>query len=345
MDARTESRSSTPRKPRWMRGDVAVPVLVLLVFCAGQTVLQIARSRAAAPSSAERIYAMLVEWGVEVSGLVPPVDQAEVDRRIERLWSDDGEVRVLAACWLAARGLRDTGDQIAASMTDSGTRRPCQLAHSLGKLGDDQWIDELLVAATQPSNADLRACAAIALTDIASKRAVDALLEITREDPTRTFAVRALGEIGDPRAIDHLRWLEARASTAGQRLTAENALERVETLAQPDPIPALLQRVQQSATRRSIDEWALRHVARYADPRGIEPLSRLFVEPSRTRRTRELLAAVLLAHGDDGRVALANAADLPAFDGREIALVALSLGRAGGPARLATAASDDAASP
>jgi len=343
MDARAQS-TSPQRGRRRLRSGKAFPVLILLVFCAGQAALRLSRSWADAPSSAERIYATLVEWGVDDSGLVPPADQTEIDRRVQQLWSDDGEVRVRAAHWLAARGLRDAGDQIAASMADPGTQRPCQRAHSLGKLGDDQWVDELLIAAKQPDNTDLRTCATIALTDIASSRAVDALIELTREDPSRTFGVRALGEAGDQRALDHLLWLRGQATSSGQRRAIETVIGRVEVLSQPDPASELLRRVEASAADQRIDEWALRHLARRADPRCVERLSRVFVKQHQGRRTRELLAAALLAHGSEGRHALARAARLTMPDVREIASIALSLRSQDGSARLALT-SDHGAKP
>lgn len=321
------ARRTSPDRPRnrlkRLRGGVRFPVLVLIAFSFALGAWQLAQSWGDAPSRGERIYAKLVEWGVDAQGLVPPVDQAEIDRRVEELWSDDGEVRVRAARWLAARGIRDTGGQIAASMTDPGTLRPCQLAHSLGKLGDDQWVDALLVAAKQPSNTDLRTCAAIALSDIASPRAVDALTELTREDPSRTFGVRALGEAGDPRALGHLRWLRGRAASAGQRQTIELAIERVELLSRPDPVPGLLGRLERSVSGARIDEWALRHLARRGDQRCVAPLSRMFADPGNSTRTREMLAAALLAHQSEGFDALAYAADTAGAETRGIASIAL----------------------
>jgi len=330
MSNRTETDSGVDsrtvcRKPRGRRNGGAILVIVFIAFCVGQAALQIARSRAEAPSSAERIYAARIEWGVDAPGLVPPVDEAEVERRIAQLWSDNGEVRVRAARWLAARGIRGSGDQIAASMTDQGTLRPCQLAHSLGKLGDDQWVDELVVAAKQPSNADLRTCAAIALTHIASARAIDALIDLTHEDPSRTFAVRALGEAGDPQALEHLRSLRSRAVKPSQRLTIELAIERVELLDQPDPVPHLVRRVEQSAHGQRVNEWALRHLARRSDSRSVEPLARLLSEPDHDVRTRELIAAALLAHGGEGRVALDHIAHTTTPGMRHVASSALSL--------------------
>jgi len=312
-------------KSRWLRCSGSFPVIVFVAFCVGQTALQITRSRAEAPSSAERIYAALIEWGVESPGLLPPVDEAEVDRRIAQLWSDNGEVRVRTARWLAARGLRGSGDQIAASMADPGTSRPCQLAHSLGKLGDDQWVDELLVAAKQPSNTDLRTCAAIALTHIASTRAIDALIGLTRDDPSRMFAVRALGEAVDPQALEHLRWLRSRAAKPSQRMTIELAIERVELLAQPDPVPHLVRRVERSTHDMRVNEWTLRHLARHSDSRNVQPLARLFSEPDHDIRTRELIAAALLAHGGEGRAALDHIAGTKTPDMRNVASTALSL--------------------
>lgn len=314
------------RMPKFLRADAVFPILILLVFTGGLSARQLLRARADAPSSAERIYATVVEWGADASGLVPPASDAEIDRRIAQLWNSDGEVRVRAARWLSVRGLRDTGDEIAASMADPGTQRPCQLAHSLGKLGDEQWVDDLLIAATQPENMDLRTCATIALADIASPRAVDALIELTREDPSRVFAVRALGETGDRRALEHLRRLLDESRRTPNRRTIEIAIERVELLSQAHPWPDLVRRVEASADRGRIDEWALRHLVRLNDPRSIEPLARQLATPTHSRRTHELLAAALLAHGTQGQQALATASRSGAQpDVRAVAQIALGL--------------------
>lgn len=327
---------------KFIRAEAAFPILILLVFTGGLSARQFLRARADAPSSAERIYATLVEWGADASGLVPPADDAEIDRRVAQLWNSDGEVRVRAARWLAMRGLRDTGDEIAASMADPDTQRPCQLAHSLGKLGDEQWVDELLVAATQPENTDLRTCATIALADIASPRSVDALIELTREDPSRVFAVRALGETGDRRALEHLRRLLDEASRAPNRRTIELAIERVELLSQADPWRDLVRHFEESARRGRIDEWTLRHLVRLNDPRSIEPIARQFTAPAHSRRTREILAAALLAHGTDGQNALdiaSRSAGHPSV--YEVAQIALSLRSQREPSSRLAASTDE----
>lgn len=331
MTPRAHSSSTSGQRPVGgaIRGAI-LPVLVLSVFCAGQIAWQLARNHADAPSSAQRIYAALVEWGADASDLLPPVDEPEIDRRMALLWSDDSEERVRAAHWLAARGIRRAGGQIAASMADPGTQRPCQLAHSLGKLGDDQWVDELLVAAKQPYNTDLRTCATIALKDIASVKAVGALIELVRGDPSRLLAVQALGQMGDPRALEQLRSLRSRATSEGQHRTANLAIERIELLLKPDPIPELFRRIEDSAAGGSIDEWALRQVVRRGDARCAESIARLFVVPGYSRRTRELLAAALLSCGNDGRDALARAMRDGRDEAREIASIALSLRRQNG---------------
>jgi len=299
------ARNSNRQQPK--RVEIAVVTVLLVLFSGGGFALQYSRARAMEPTTAERIYATLTEWGVNTVGITPPTDASEIDRRIEQLRSDMSEQRVEAARWLASRGISEAGDEIVACLSDTRTLRPCQLAHSLGKLGGDRWAGELLAAANQTDNRDLQSCAAIGLTYLASSRAVQGLIDVTRDDPSRMFAIEALGEIGDPRALDHLRRLRERAMSPSQRRTITTAIERIGTLSQPDPIPDLLSRVTRSAQDQRIDTWALRHIARIADGRSVATLARLFKAPAISRDSRDKLAAALLSHGTDGLAALRQA--------------------------------------
>jgi len=194
-DERRKSDSS--RRARATTSRVIVPLLLLLGFGAAQVARQYHQAGAQAPTSAQRIYAALVEWGADSSDLIPPVDQADIDRHLAQLRSRNGEDRVRAARWLAARGVRDAGNEIAASMLDPGTLRPCQLAHSLGHLGDERWVGELVAAANQTGNTDLRVCATMGLRSLASDQACEAIIDLARSGEAPGAAIEALGIIGD----------------------------------------------------------------------------------------------------------------------------------------------------
>lgn len=131
-----------PEQQREGKRSGVAPLTALIASFA--IVLQAAQWRAAAeaaPSAPERIAATLVRWGVAVEGVAPPVDPEARARHEQLLSSDIGEERVRAARWLAARGVRSAGARIVDAMNDPGTMRPCQLAHSLGSLGDERWVD------------------------------------------------------------------------------------------------------------------------------------------------------------------------------------------------------------
>lgn len=130
------------------------------------------------PDLEQQIAAKLVSWGVAPDGMRLPVSDEAVDRHIRMLQSPIGEKRVRAARWLSARGVRRGEEAIAEAMTDPGTARPCQLAHELGGLGSNRWVDTLANAARNPSSTDLRVCATIALGKVASPKAVQALSEV-----------------------------------------------------------------------------------------------------------------------------------------------------------------------
>ena len=70
----------------------------------------------------------------------------------------------------------------------------------MGELGDDRWVDELIAATRQTSNTDLRVCATIALGDLQSLKAVEALIESYRNDGL--FALNALSRIADPTTLE-----------------------------------------------------------------------------------------------------------------------------------------------
>jgi len=305
-------------------GRMRLPLILLLALGAVQMGWRHLQSSADAPTRSQRIYAMLVEWGAETSGLSPPVSQAEIDQRTAQLWTQDSETRVLAAQWLADRGVRRAGDQIAAAMRDPGTLRPCQLAHSLGHLGDERWVDELVAAAGQTRNTDLRVCATMGLRSLASDRAGEALLELARSGEAPTTAIEALGIIGDADALPLLRDVARSDAGALRRAAAETAIRRIEIFNSADPIPALLDHLDESLRRGRADEWALRTLARRGDARAAEHLAFLLRQAENPAPDSERRAAALLALGESGRQALV---EIAATDSRRhsVAREALSL--------------------
>jgi len=301
------------------------------VFCVLSMSVQVARTSSLEPEAASRIYATLTEWGVEASGVGAPADASEIRAHIRALESPHSEKRVRAARWLADHGIQRAGGQIAASMRDPGTLRPCQLAHSLGRLGDERWVDVLVSSAKQRGNTDLRTCSAIALAHLASSRAVDDLIGITRDDPSRIFATKALAAAADPESRDHLRWLASSSSSAAVRRIARRGIERIALLQAEDPIAALLERARAAASADDVDEWTLRQLARRPNARSAEVLSDLFRDRQRSSREREVIAATLIAIGEPGHRALGELALGGRQGGAGVARAALGLIRERSP--------------
>lgn len=298
--------------------------LVLGVFVCAMTAAQVIRSRVEQPTQAQRIAAILVSWGLSPPGLAIPVDQRDIEVQIDLLRSPVGEDRVRAAHWLAARGVRGAGEAIATAMADPVTGRPCQLAHALGRLGDERWADNLVRAANQRSNTDLRVCATIGLRSLASDRTVDALIEISRSGTARATAIESLGMIGHSAAVPHLRSIAQSGADARERLAAETALRRIEILSADDPVPALQQQLQQFQRRGHVDGWAVRWLAIKGDHRAVGVLTSSLTKRGMSASDREQAAAALLALGQRGGDSLRTIASASS-PGRAEARAALSL--------------------
>ena len=271
-----------------------------LVFCCVVGVIavfqHIARERQA-PDYKQRIYATLVSWGVSLDGMGLPVSREEIDRHVALLWSDIGEQRVQAAAWLASRGVRQAGPAIAASMKDEGTYRPCQLAHSLGFLGDDRWVESLADATQHPKNADLRMCATIALGELGSPKAVGALIDAHRRQAVGNDALMALGNIADPFALQYLHSVAQAPRNRFERRTALAAIERIALMQQEDPAALLIGRVRRSSQHGPLDGWAVRKLVRLGDPRAAEVFQQAFLVGSSNETELVILAAAMLSQG------------------------------------------------
>lgn len=309
-------------QPGALRGLCGLIAAFALVMILGQEIA----TRRAAPATNVRIAATLVSWGLAIDGLSVPVSTDEIDRHIAQLKSPDGEERVRAANWLASRGVREAGPNIAAAMADAGTLRPCQLAHSLGRLGDDQWTGMLVVAAKQTRNLDLGACATIALCEIAAPSSVDALIDLCQAGSSRWTTLEALGRIGDPSALGFLQSVAASPRDEAERKVALLAIERIELMQSSDLVPDLVARVRKAHAGARLDSWAVRAIAKREDVRGVPALQEALSRPQVASDDRILLAAGLLALGEEGLTALREIVDAqPQSRAGLTALAALSL--------------------
>ena len=139
-------------------------VIILLFFLMlAVHLIRIVQTKLHSPNDQQLIAATLISWGIQNLNLQPRVNEKEIQNHIENLSSPITEERVKAGYWLAERGIRDASRYIADAMVDERTRRPCQLAKSLGALGNKMYASPLVDAAKQDHNADLRVCATIAL--------------------------------------------------------------------------------------------------------------------------------------------------------------------------------------
>lgn len=282
---------------------------LVVAFSLAMSLGQFIATKRAAPDTSIRIAATLVSWGLTTDGLSVGVSADEIDRHVASLRSRDGEERVRAADWLASRGVRDAGPQIAAAMADAGTWRPCQLAHSLGQLGDEQWVGTLVAAAKQPRNLDLQACATLALCEIASPSSVDALIDLCRLDSSRSMALEALGRIGDLSALEFLRSVATSPRDETERKVARRAVERIELMQRADPVPLLVARLETLGRGGRLETWAVRALARLHDARAIPALLDALRHPQISTNERIVAAAGLLAHGEAGAAALQQIVD------------------------------------
>jgi len=276
------------------------------------------------PDASQRIAAIIVSWGVALEDSQPPVDRESVDRHLRLLRRGQGEQRIEAARWLASHGVREAAGPIARAMEDPLTTRPCQLAHSLGRLGDGRWSDQLVRAANQSYNRDLQICATIGLKKLASRQTVEALIDLAQHGTARTTAIEALGVIGDARATPDLREIVNSSTNRFERRAARTALQRIERLNRKDPVPALLARLKASLDDGHVNEWALRWLANKADERAVPRLVSYLNRSTVSTKQREYLAAALLAHDKAGISALRHVADSDS-PGRGVAQSALSL--------------------
>jgi len=300
-------------------------VLLLSLVSVALGATQIVSRRWSSTNTEQQIVAALASWGLSLDGIVVPVDPAEIEEHLAELFSPISEVRVQAADWLASRGIRSSAAYIAAAMDDPGTLRPCQLAKSLGSLGDDQWTDKLIAATQQRSNVDLRVCATIALGELQSPRAIDALIDLYRNSGAPTTALNALSRIADPTTLGFLQTVAQSPRNRSEHVLATQAIERIEVMQQPDPVAALIDRLRRQVRRGRINQWPIRKLATLQDQRAVPAMKEAFLAAERCEQ-RVWLAASMLVHGDTGRAALRDLSQSPAAT-EDAARAALNLTR------------------
>ncbi len=306
------------------------PVCVLTVGLVSSEILSNWRLRSEPPDDRQSIAAMLVSWGLDPKNVAARPDDGETARWVAKLDSPDSVERVRASWWLGARGVCSAGPAIAAALTDVGTGRPCQLAHQLGRLGDDRWVPLLLDAAGQRSNTDLQVCALLALGELASVRATDGLIRLYRQDATAMSALSALGEIADPQSADFLRTVAARPRSDDERRLAAQALERIGILIARDPVPALIHLATAESGSRRVNVWAVRQLVILGDSRAVAALAASLAQPDLFQEHRIMLAAALTTFGRPGTAALRSAA-FPE-EAQSVVIAARSFCRDVGPA-------------
>lgn len=135
-----------------------------------------------------------------------------------------------------------------------------QAARVLGEKGGEDDVETLLAGLDEATDDELRGQIVLALGDIGSTQAVDALLEIAGNDSEprllRGYAADSLGRIGDERAVDVLKEM-VRAEDAIVRAYAVSSLSRYDD---PSVEPTLMAALRDSVWR--VRQFALQGVAR-----------------------------------------------------------------------------------
>ncbi len=195
-----------------------------------------------------------------------------LDKVINELKSSSAEQR-----WDAADELVLRKDPLAvaaiidAMLDPGGTRRVCVMARALGHFKDPRALSALTEAAFDKNNRDLRLCAiqslgmigdpkvvpdlikalsshnmpiaaANALAQLGDERAVNALIEFSKQnEPLRLWMIAALGELGNASAIQYLQQVEASDTKRSIKRAAHEALWKISSLSVQQPQRALQQ--------------------------------------------------------------------------------------------------------
>ncbi|MFO7782531.1 MAG: HEAT repeat domain-containing protein [Spirochaetia bacterium] len=135
-----------------------------------------------------------------------------------------------------------------------------EAARVIGEKGGEDDVEALVGALEEAVDDELRGQLILALGDIGAPAALDALVDIARNDDEarliRGYAADALGRIGDPEALDVLKDMVS-AEDAIVRAYAVSALSRFDD---PETEPTLLAALRDSVWR--VRQFALQGVAR-----------------------------------------------------------------------------------
>jgi HEAT repeat protein len=165
------------------------------------------------------------------------IDRLEEPKQRTQALNELGKLKDKSAVPHAVKLLKEEGDW-----------QP-EAAYTIGQLGDASAVPDLLAAIDyQVGNTRDRAAVrkgrinqniARALGALKAKEGVDALLRLagSNDDKTKEAAVRALGDVGDPRAVDALI---AIADGEKQPFIRKMAIEALGKLGDPKAVPVLV---------------------------------------------------------------------------------------------------------
>jgi protein-tyrosine-phosphatase len=177
------------------------------------------------------------------------------------------------------------------TMATYGSERP-----DIVRMEHTRDVDGLLRIAGSDLDPDVREAAVRALGDLGDDRAVDPLIAAlgqSQEIPlvwVREAIVRSLGKIGDARAVEPLI-AELTDSDSGVRETAIASLGQIGDVRAVEPLIAVL-----GEPFHTLREAAIRSLGELGDARAVEPL--IAVLGDRSDSLREAAATALGAIGD-----------------------------------------------
>lgn len=221
-----------------------------------------------------------------------------IDHWLEALEQPDTDRR-----WEAIDRLGASGDRGAVAPLIKALRKDFQqrrgftmsIIPALGQLGDPHAVPILLEALNNREEHWLgREAAARALGKIGSTAAVASLIEAAWQSDTRSAAIGALAEIGDPEAIEVLISTFDPAEEPEVRTMAADGLVGLGTLA----VPALIDRLENHHPEYPAEVervQAAELLGKIGDPRAIAPLKRALKASSGEVRNSAQTALGLLA--------------------------------------------------
>ena len=194
-------------------------------------------------------------------------------------------VRVAAAEALGRLGDPRAVEPLVRSLADAG--RDVRSAHREDLCWTDRDVDE------RWAGRDVRRTAAEALGELGDPRAVESLVRYLADADAgvRVAAAEALGRLGDPRAVEPLtRIILADADASVRRTTAE-ALGRLGDPRAVEPLVRVLADADASVRRTAAEV-----LGKLGDPRAVEPLAQVLADTDAS--VRRVAAEVLGRLGD-----------------------------------------------